>query len=237
MTANSPDDGVMRRLKKLLAMAMDGRGNSAEAENAMRMAQKLMAAHGLSEGALAASEVDEFRVATTRADTPPSWESALLHQVCRAFGARFCWSPGAGPKGCRAKGSYIVIAPKVQLELIKYATEVLRRQLIKARAEYVAGLPVGWTRPRKAQEGDAFGIGFAHALSKKISDYVGDAAVAEAIKLRYDGLVEGRKAKQKKLDNPDPITEARAAGASAAAQASLHRAMNGAGEGPLRIAR
>jgi len=219
-------ENVMRRLKKLLAMASDGRGNEAEAANAMRMAQKLMAEHGLSEGTLAASEVDSLRIGTSRADTPPPWENALLHQVCRAFGARFTWTGGSGPKGFRTKGHYTIYAPKVQIELISYATDVLRRQLIKARAEYVATLPEWWTRPRKAAEADAFGVGFVHALSRKITDYVGDAAVAEAIRLRYEEATGGRMAKEKKADQVVNSHAARSAGAAAAEGASLYRAMH-----------
>lgn len=234
MTAETQvPESVMRRLKKLLAMATDGRGNDAEATNAMRMAQKLMAEYNLSQGTLAASEVGEARMGTSRADTPPPWESYLLSEICRAFGARQVWYPGAGPRGYRSKGAHGVVAPKVTLELITYAFDVLRRQLIKARTEYVAALPEWWTRPRKAAEGDAFGIGFVRSLSTKISDYVGDPAVAEAIKLRHEEIVGDRQAKNKKADRPQSY-DADVAGREAGKHASLHRAMNGAEE-QLRI--
>lgn len=236
MTQAAPDDGVMRRLKKLLAMAMDGRGNPAEAENAMRMAQKLMAAHGITEGGVAASEVDEFSYQSTKAAVPSPWESALLRCLGRAFGCKHYWVGGRGMKGARDKGHWHVVAAKHQLELIRYAFDVVRRQMIKARAEFVATLPDYYTRPRKAAEGDAFGLAFVDALDKKILALADqDPLVAKAIDEHVLRICGGNTVKRSATIAW--TSGAAEAGAAAGAKASIHRPMNGAGEGPLRIAR
>lgn len=222
----TPDEGALRRLKKLLAMAMDGRGNPAEAENAMRMAQKLMAAHGLTEGALAEAEVDEFSYTSTKAAKPPPWEGELLRQLRRAFGTRHYWSSGKGPRGARSKGNWVVVGEKNKLELVRYAFDVIRRQLIKERSAFVTTLPVYYTRPRKALEADAFGLSFVDALSKKISDFSGqDPNVAAAIDKRITDACGGRKVSSAKVIY---TSNAMSAGQAAGANANLHRPMHGA---------
>ncbi len=218
-------EAVMRRLKKLLALAMDPAAAPGEAENAMRMAQKLMAAHGISDGAIASSEIDEFRYQSTKAATPPPWEGALLSQLSRVFGSRCYWESGRGFKGARDKGYWVVLAHKPKLEMIQYAFDVLRRQLIASRAKHVATLPDYWTRPRKAAEGDAFGLAFIEALSKKISEYADqDQRITDALAARIEERCGGGRLKYR----PISATEAsRQAGAAAGANANLHRATSG----------
>ena len=134
-------DSVMRRLKKCLALAMNPAAAPGEAKNAMRMAQKLMAAHKITDGAIASSEIDEFRYQSTKAATPPPWEGSLLSMLARAFGSRCYWEGGRGYKGMRDKGYWVVLAHKPQLEMIQYAFDVIRRQLIKARASMLRSEP------------------------------------------------------------------------------------------------
>lgn len=223
------DPAVLRRLQKLLAMASDGRGNPAEAENAMRMAQKLMAAHGVTEGALVAAEVGEFSYQSSKAAVPSPWESALLRLLHRAFGCRHYWSPGRGLKGQRDKGYWHIVAPKHQLELIQYAFDVVRRQLQRERAKFVATLPDYYTRPRKAAEGDAFGLAFVEALSAKVLALADvSPEMTKALEDHVNRVCGGRVAKR---SAPLAFTHAAtAAGQAAGAQASLHRPMSGGRE-------
>lgn len=225
----TPDDGTLRRLRKLLAMAMDGRGNPAEAENAMRMAQKLMAAHNITEGSLAASEIDEFAYQSSKSVAPPPWETALLRALGRAFGSQYYWTKGSSfdKRGYRTCGHWHIVAPKHQLELIRYAFDVVRRQLIASRAKFVAELPEHYTRPRKAAEGDAFGLAFVEALNKKISDLTDrDPLIDKAIAEHVHRICGGNKLK--KRAQVAWTSGAQEAGAAAGAAASLHKPMNGA---------
>lgn len=219
---NAADEGTMRRLKKLLALAMDSAAAPGEAENAMRMAQNLMRKHAITDGAIASSEIDEFTYASTKAVKPPPWEGRLLSELARAFGSRHYWNPGTGPRGYRIKGHWTVLAHKPQLEMISYAFDVLRRQLMSARSKHVAALPEYWSRPRKADEGDAFGLAFVDALAKKISDYADqDAAITKALADRVQSETGGHKVHTR---NPSATDASRQAGAAAGAQANLHRA-------------
>ena len=219
------DEGTMRRLKKLLALAMDSAAAPGEAENAMRMAQNLMRKHGVTDGAIASSEIDEFKYQSSKAKSPPPWEAKLLAQLSRAFGSRCYWDPGRGPKGYREKGYWHVLAHKPQLEMIQYAFDVLRRQLIASRSKYVATLPSYLTRPEKAREGDRFGLAFIEALSAKISTYSDqDAAITKALSERVAEVCGGNKIKQRPIGWS---AEAANAGAAAGAQANLPRGTGG----------
>jgi len=225
-------ESVMRRLKKLLALATDPAAAPGEAENAMRMAQKLMVAHAITDGAIASSEIDQFRYQSTKAKTPPPWEGGLLSTLAKAFGSRCYWEPGRGFKGARDKGYWVVLAHKPQLEMIQYAFDVLRRQLIKARSEFVATLPAYMTRPRKADEGDAFGLGFIRALDAKIIAYSDQPeAVTKALEAKINEICDGKTIKNRNLRAGE---SAHAAGKEAGSKASLHRATGGSA-GHLRI--
>jgi Protein of unknown function (DUF2786) len=214
------DEGTMRRLKKLLTLASDPAAAPGEAANAMRMAQNLMAKFNITDGAIASSEIGEFELRSTKTATPPPWEGALLGNLCRAFGARNYWCrAGVGTKGV---GSWVVLAHKPQLEMIQYAFEVLRRQLVKQRTAFIATLPPYWTRPQKAQEGDAFGLGFVASLSKKIAVYAEpDAAVRQALDAKIEEVTGGKTFDYKPTRS---ATDAATRGAQAGAAADVHRA-------------
>lgn len=224
--STTPDPAVLRRLQKLLAMASDGRGNPAEAENAMRMAQKLMAAHGITTGALAADQIGEIAYVSSKTKNPPPYETALLYLLRKAFGCRHYWSPSYQHRGL---GQWHIVAPKAQLELVRYAFDVVRRQLLKARAAYVATLPDHLSRMRKAAEGDAFGIAFVEALSNKVLALADVAPeIEQALEDRVQAVCKGHVGNPAK--NLAFTHNALSAGREAGAQASLHRPMSGGRE-------
>jgi Protein of unknown function (DUF2786) len=226
MTQTTPpaaDEGTLRRLKKLLALGADSAAAPGEAANAMRMAQNLMAKHGLTTGDIVAADITETLIQSTKAVTPPPWEGFLLSEICRAFGARNLWCKGWGPRGAKLKGHHLIIAPKQRIELITYAFEVVRRQLVKARAEYLTTLPVWYTRPMKADHGDQFGLGFVYALSKKISDFADDPLMVTALDEKKAKRTTG-KYENRKLNAG---TEALHAGSEAGEAADLHKPMTG----------
>jgi hypothetical protein len=189
-TQQAPEN-VMRRLKAMLALASDPAAAPGEAENAMRMAQNLMRKYGVTDGAIAQEQIGEFMFKSTKATEPPVWESWLMQEIARAFGARVLWASGRGLLGARDKGHFIVLAPKPHLDMMKYAFELLRKQLVKKRAAFITTLPSYLTRPAKAQEADTFGVGFVENLATKISDYAGDETVKAALDKRYKEIVQG----------------------------------------------
>lgn len=219
------DEGTMRRIKKLMTLAMDPAATPGESENALRMAQNLMKKYGVTDGKIASSEIDEFVYQSTKAKVPPAWEGALLSQLSLAFGCRNYWSPGVGPKGSREKGHWVVLAHKPKLEMIQYAFDVLRRQLIAARSKHIGTLPEHYTRPRKAAGGDAFGLAFVAALSKKISLYADqDEAITNALDKK---ITERCGSKTVWYGRLSATNESWMSGAAAGVNANLHRATGG----------
>ena len=223
-------DSILRRLKKLLALATDPAAAPGEAENAMRMAQALMRKHKVSNLEMATSEIGETMFQSTKATAPPVHENALMWQLMRAFGAKFFWMSGRGPKGMRDKGYYAVVAEKGNCELIKYAFEVVMRQMNKARASYVATMPTYWTRPRKAADADAFCVAFVHALAKKITDFSGqDPLITQAIANRVtEATKHGKRIEMKPIQWSSRAIEE---GTAAGEKATLHRSVS---SGPKR---
>jgi hypothetical protein len=198
MTQSPADEGVMRRIQKCLALAMDPAAAPGEAENALRMAQNMMKKYGVTDGQIASSQIGEFLIQGSKATTPCPWETDLAWLICHAFGSKLMWSEGYGPKGARTKGWFTFVAHKPQLEMIKYAYELVRRQLVAERTKFVASLPEYWTRPRKAREGDEFGRGFVAALRKKVSDYANPEGLQKALEDRIEERTGGRKSKDVK---------------------------------------
>ncbi len=70
-TPKAADEGTMRRLRKLLTLASDPAAAPGEAANAMRMAQALMAKHGVTDGDITREQIGEFMFKSTKAVTPP----------------------------------------------------------------------------------------------------------------------------------------------------------------------
>lgn len=225
-------DSVMRRLKKLLALATDSAAAPGEAENAMRMAQSLMKKHKVTNLGMAQSEIGEHMTQSSKATTPPPYESALLWELGRGFGAKHYWQPGRGPKGMRDKGYWFIVAEKGNLDLIKYAYEVVMRQLVAARSKYVAELPAHWTRPRKAADGDAFAMAFVSALRKKITDFTGqDPLIQQAIASSIQAATGGRVLERPEIKWSDAAI---IKGKEAGEKASLHRSVS-AGPKPKKF--
>jgi len=229
MESSKIDDGVLRRIKKCLALGTDPRTPPAEAEAAMRQAQKMMALYGVEKGALVASEVGRTMFKSVRAVRPAHWEYLLVSELSRAFGCRILFCEGWGPKGAKSKAHWMIVGLKHQLELINYAVDVVRRQLLKARAEFVSDLPFYQTRPEKAAHADTFCEGYVAAMRRQIHDFALTDEQREAIEAKAKSLVDPER-KPLTTDSGSGSALAAVAGASAGAKANLHRPMNGGAE-------
>ena len=112
-------DDAMRKVRKLLAIATDGRGNLNEAEAAMRQAQAMMRQHGIDEAeatlADAASGANMVRedhspYAYSATDVPtkvPSWVGVVAVGVARLAEVRLdvCHNRGGPNPGARVRFS------------------------------------------------------------------------------------------------------------------------------------
>jgi hypothetical protein len=173
-------EDILRKIKKCLALASSP--VAGEAEAAMRQAQKLMAMHGVTDGAMARNEITAKHLQGTRGINPTPWETSLAFMCCRAFGAKLLWSKG--PKGGKTNadnGWWTFIAPKSNVELIVYTFTVLSRQVLKARSQFLTDNEWRFEDLTRVKKAAAFCEGFVHRLGKKVGDAMLDPRVKQAM--------------------------------------------------------
>jgi Protein of unknown function (DUF2786) len=224
------EDPVLRKIRKCLALATSS--NPAEAEAAMRQAQKLMQLHGVDQGALNRSEVTKADVRGTRGQKPAKWENMLVWAVCEAFGAHPLWT--AGPKGGwkdEHNGYWTFIAPRNRVELVVYAYTVLTRQVLKARAEFLERNPDSFsTRAQRAAEADAFTEGMALALRSKVRAQELTAEEQDGIKRLTSEISTGEVVES--TNNGKGSAYAMYSGLKAGAKAHFYKATEGTAPRP-----
>lgn len=225
------DEGVIRRIKKCLAMANDGRGNAAEAATALRMAQKLMEAHGVDPKTLVRADFGQASVDTSAWSKLPVWEMELAWLVARAFGCKFMQTTFGGKGIQNAKMRKTIqltfIGLKYQVELASYAYSVVRRSTIQARTRYIA--EIYGTRGEKMAAGESFSRAYIGNVRKQVNDLV----IAPEHEAVIDEIIHeetgGRKAKPAPKGRPVDYAALRA-GAEAGKDLSLHRPVSTSNE-------
>lgn len=234
---NQVDESVLRKIKKALALAEDGRGDPNTAAIALRQAQKLMEQHGVEMGHLAASDVGEAAldsvVSISRAKT---WEVRLMVKIAEAFGCRVMISNGVGPKAkayahagityadgtpARYFARYTFIGHKSRVELAQYTAEVMLRKLLKARTAFVASLAPSMPRLMKSAEGDSFCLGWVNAVTATIEKFANPEALDKAIEARF----EGKAVRETRHKVGSQLS--RMAGQDAGSRESIRRPMSG----------
>lgn len=157
------DSHILAKIKKLLALAKSN--NPYEAAAALSRAQALMQKHSVGEADIAMADCDTQTLCFSK-ETLNSFEINLLNTICSAFGVVSVidglWNKGKYV----ARANLMGIAP--QPELAVYCLDVLYRQLIKARAEYVATLNNNCKRQTKITRGDDFCKGWVFAVQQKV---------------------------------------------------------------------
>lgn len=230
---DTPSEAAMRRVRKLLALS-ENNPNPHEAAAALGQAQKLMKHYGLEMGALERSTITESRVQGTRGRTPSKWENWLARTCCRAFGGAYLWA--GGPRGGRKNednGHFIFLAQGQKAELISYTFAVFSRQLLKARAQFIAENTVGSyrndLRVKIAAEADAFCEAYVGRVYSKITE----AGMAPAEKAALEEVVAERvqgREPFKPTNNGQGSLKAAILGDRAGAEAQFYNAAPGAAE-------
>ncbi len=154
------------KIKKLLRLAKSA--NEHEAAAAMSRAQTLMQQHGLSQESPELSVVCSGHVESKfRARKPTTYFATLGAMVAEAFGCRvhFTWN--------WIKGGYIVTftGHSERPDVATYAYEVLERQLIKARTEFMGTLNKRIKRTTKTSRADLFCEGWVSSVKMKVKAF------------------------------------------------------------------
>lgn len=208
---------VLRKVKACLRLAASP--NAHEAAAALRQAQAMMAAHGISHAE--AMDVGEFEVKTRfRGASPPQSISFLVNVVAAGFGATVLFMLRAGATVIRFYGA------DSAAEIAAYAFVVLRRQLDADRLKHV-------TRIRKRGNRVARGEVFAIHWVDSVRHLFPPAEVSAEKRLAVDSVMQAQFPDSYKTPGRDLTTKGKTgyrdavAGNRAGRAARLRRAVGG----------
>lgn len=232
------NDRILDKIKKCLALSASDNEN--EAASALRQAQKLMELHGVTMEALTGADIGEGKAKSTACTKPAGWENALCRLLSRAFGCQPLIHKGWFNKHTNSNGAlaeFVYIGLKHQAMTASYAHDVLRRQIIRARAKYLpardeayfARWGVKMRLKDKIAAGEAFCLGFVENVSKQVHAITLEPAHEAAIKACYEEA-RAKGAKATKATQRGHDWTAYEAGKEAGKEAQLHRPMAGAAE-------
>jgi hypothetical protein len=169
---------LLSRIKKCLALGQSS--NSNEAAAALRKASELMAAYQVDVTELALADVSECRSKVSRElINPPAWMGFLGQVVADAFGCRVYW----------ALNGFAFVGTGAAPEIADYTITVLRRQLVRQRAEYFKRLR--GKRSNRIRRADAYAMGWVYAVSKNVEAFARPvpAVVNTFMELRHPNLL------------------------------------------------
>lgn len=155
------NEKILEKLKKLLSLAKSD--NPHEAALALQRAKKLMLAYDITQQDLALSDIDEsissyWGVGSIK---PPCYMLGLLDIIQMAFGVTSIIHSGFKP----SVGFY---GNKGRVELASYTWEVLARQLISARKNYIQRQNKRIKSATKTSRGDKFAEGWVLAVRNEV---------------------------------------------------------------------
>ncbi|CAH8242723.1 conserved hypothetical protein [Vibrio aestuarianus] len=156
----------IEKIKKLLRLAKST--NQHEAAAAMSRAQALMQQYGLSGESPELSDVCTGHIQSKfKAKKPANYFACLSAMVAEVFGCRVhvSWN--------WVKGGYLVTftGHNERPDLAAYAYEVLERQLIKARKEFISTLSKRIKTSTKTSRADIFCEGWACSVRTKVKAF------------------------------------------------------------------
>lgn len=213
------DEGVLRRIKKCLALSQSP--EPAEAAAAMRQAQKLMEMHGVSQVDLGRADLGEAEVKSkVSVSRIKDWELKLLNTIAKAFGCKMLWTSSSSYNR-DVYGRYVLIGLKAQVQLAQYTADVLQRKIIKARSEFVRGLPSYYDRGVKTVQADGFCHGWVEAVGRTVHEF----ALNDDTKALIESEVEARSTGKAKVQHRKAGTMGLNAGYEAGSEESIHRPM------------
>ncbi|HCM1915214.1 TPA: DUF2786 domain-containing protein [Salmonella enterica subsp. salamae serovar 28:r:e,n,z15] len=217
---------VIRRLKKLMALTSSSNANEASA--ALARAQKLADTHGITQDDIEILDINESICDywPVGASNPPRYMAYLLQVIKDAFGV-----------------DYILLGNSVSFyglynrpELAAYTFEVLGRQLIKARRDFIKTQNKRIKASTKTARGDKFAEGWIIAVLDKIEKLARTAHEVELaerwLEKKYTHTVtrHGRQSGKTRDGN-----KALNNGYCEGRQASLHHPVNGQEQAKLGV--
>lgn len=223
---------ALDKIKKCLALAASS--NPHEAAAALRQAQKLMAAHQISEQDVSLADVAEAAAVAYHADLV-QWEVVLAHMVADAFGCHVYTQ--ILPKltrgfGFRRQRRYVFVGVGSASEVAAYAYDVLSRQCAKDRRAHIKAQPKSCKPKTKTARGDLYAEGWCEGVRAKLDRFAGNerdaALVQHYMRTKKSTLSSGMAKNRVKGKNVSGNDWQR--GVQAGRQAQLDRGVGGLAE-------
>ncbi|HEY4145209.1 DUF7168 domain-containing protein [Pinirhizobacter sp.] len=215
-------DNILRKIKACLRLAASSNPNEAAA--ALRQAQAMMRAHGVTHAE--AMDVDDAAVGTRcRGTTPPNSLCQLAYLAARGFGCRMIIDFERAGRSLRT--IFRFYGTDGASEISAFAYTVLRRQLDADRTKHTA-------RVRKRGNREARGEQFALAWVAAVERLFPEAQVPEPKRLAIDDMFKQRHPNTSVGPGRDLSMKGKAgdrdreAGFIAGTKAKLHRGVKGA---------
>ncbi len=229
------NEKYLAKIKKLLNLARRST-NQHEAANAISQAQGLMRKHDLNEVDVDLLDVGESssKGAPSNAVKIPGYAAMLAQMICHAFGVRCYHSYSV------SRRIVVFYGPNERPQIAAYGFDVLSRQLVKARTEFIASQRKSIKRSTKTNRADQFCEGWVNGAYQVIESFIIRESEKTLMTAFYERLksnaglssIEARAAKSCRGDN-----DARGAGYKAGQEARLHHGVNGGQYEPARIGR
>lgn len=157
-------DTAIKKIRKCMALAKSSNPN--EAATALRQAQKLMEEFGVEHPELLAAEASSEFAKSSCVKSPPQYEASLAKAIATAFACELIFSYQLSRTKYAMEGGYLFIGVSASPEIATYTYMVLRRQLAKARAEYIKTALKRYKK--KTNAADTFCEGWVWSVTSKI---------------------------------------------------------------------
>lgn len=177
-------DTALEKIKKCLALAASS--NPHEAATAIRQAQKLMQAHGLTEMDVTLADVEEVPL-MARSTALATWEAYLSSTVAMAFGChtyRLTRTRLAIDLRTRRVSEFVFVGVGAATSVAAYAFDVLYRQAQRDRQTHIASQSKRLKQATKTARGDAFALAWVMSVEKLLEAFAGRPEEASLL-LKY----------------------------------------------------
>lgn len=178
---------IFSKIKKCLALSASP--NPTEAATAMRQANALMQKYGVTQAAIAQSEIGEAETPsrTLSRDKPAQWEARLVGVIGKAFGCQLMMVGQRQKRGYANEGRYVFVGLKHQAEVAAYTAEVLIRKCKATRAKWLEenfgglGRGIPGAKARMTRMGDAFAEGWVVQIHERVHAFANPEGIDAAI--------------------------------------------------------
>lgn len=160
-------DDIIRKIKACLALGKSS--NEHEAAAALRQAQKMMQAHGITDFDIDTADIEEASAKAGAASKPALWENNLAGKAADAFGCVLIFATGF------ERGNWLFIGAGPTPEIARYAFDVLYRQAKRARSAHIKAALKRCKIANRTRRADLFSEGWVQTATSLLEAFTDSA--------------------------------------------------------------